>query len=75
MATKKSGGRQPDYDVAYLNKTTSQKGRIGAAWSNPDKTISILLNPCVVVQSGPDTVLTLFPKKSGGSRTTEEAPF
>lgn len=80
MATKskttKSGGRQPDYDLSFLNKDTGQKGRIGAAWSNPDGSISLTLNPMVTVPSDQNLVLKLFKR---GSRSpvdsTEPTPF
>lgn len=75
MAKKQSnsGVRQPDYDLAVLNRETEQKGRVGAAWLNPDGSISIRLNPMVVLDSRPELVITLFKrqphptKKSAGS--------
>lgn len=74
MATKpktpKSGGKQPDYDLCFIHKNTGQKGRVGAAWSNPDGSIRVTLNPLVVIPSDPGIVLTLFKR---GSRSTVES--
>lgn len=59
MATK---GRKPDYDVSALNKDNERKGKIGAAWANPDGTISIVLNTFIVLDTGRDNLLiTMFP--------------
>lgn len=52
----------PHWDVSYLNKTTERKGRIGAAWNNDDGTISVVLNPLVVIDAKEDILITLFPK-------------
>lgn len=57
-----STGRKPDYNLGALDKTTDMKGKIGAAWVNPNGTVSIRLNPWVVLDgSNPELVLTLFP--------------
>lgn len=56
--------RKPDFDLCYLNKTSEERARIGAAWMNENGSIRIVINPLVVIPPGSDTVLTLFPKKS-----------
>lgn len=57
--------RKPDFRVAALNKTTDHKGNVGGAWSNPDGSISVVLNSFIVLrQSGNNELLiTLFPEK------------
>lgn len=78
MATKSkartAGGRQPDYDLAFIHKVTNQKGRLGAAWSNPDGSIRIVLNPMVVIPADADVVLTLFKRSGAGSGRAHPAP-
>ena len=58
MAT---GSKKPDMRLKFLNKTTSEKGDLGAAWKNDDGTINIRLNAKVVLTQEPDEILTLFP--------------
>jgi len=46
-----------------MNKATGEKSRnTGAAWVNADGSISIDIEPFVVLQGGKDLVLTLFPE-------------
>ena len=54
--------RKPDYKFKVLNKSTELKGEIGAAWKNTDGSISVVLNPCVVLNANDDLVLNLFPQ-------------
>lgn len=53
-------GRAPDYQFHFLNKSTREKGKIGAAWNNDDGSIRIRLDPLIVLTSNTDLVLTLF---------------
>ena len=53
-------GRKPDYRLHALNKGTDEKNRIGGAWENEDGSISIRLDAFIVLQAGPELVLTLF---------------
>lgn len=55
--------RKPDYDVGALNKRTDIKGKVGAAWINDNGTITIILDPFVVLTGGSEMVITLFPSK------------
>lgn len=57
--------RTPEWNVAILNKATEERGRVGVAWNNEDGSIGIVLNPCVVLRSSPDLVITLFPREKG----------
>ena len=59
--------RAPDYYLKTLHKKTGRKGRIGAAWDNVSGSISIVLDPFVVIdwQHRDDVVLTLFPNDRG----------
>jgi len=55
--------RKPDYRLKALNKVTGEKSRnVGAAWVNKDGSISIDIEPFVVLQGGNALVLTLFPE-------------
>jgi hypothetical protein len=52
-------GRKPDYQLSAMQGDL--KGKVGAAWVNADGSISIDLNPFVVLQDGPLKLhLTLF---------------
>ena len=53
----------PQYRLLALNKKTEQRGKVGAGWRNEDGSISIRVNPWVVIDSNPDVILTLFPVK------------
>lgn len=53
--------KKPNYRLKFLNKRTEAHGEIGAAWLNEDQSLSIVLNPLVVLPQSPDLVLTLFP--------------
>lgn len=61
--------RKPDFDVGCLDKVADIKGNVGGAWANKDGTISIVLNPFVVITGGKDRLLTLFPRE-----TNDEIP-
>lgn len=54
-------GRQPDYQLHAMNKSTDEKARVGAAWTEDDGRISIKLNSFTQLSAGPDLVLSLFP--------------
>lgn len=72
---KKKSGKKPTYDVSILNKVTGQKGKVGAAWFNDNGRISIKLNPCVVLASDPNLVITLFPIDwDSDKRTGDKVP-
>lgn len=56
--------RKPDYRLAAMNKATDEKNHdVGAAWANPDGSISVTLRPFVTLCSDKNLVLTLFPPK------------
>lgn len=54
---------QPNYNLAYLNKKTDERGKVGVGWANPNGSITVKLNPCVVLSAVDlrECVLTLFP--------------
>ena len=55
---------KPDYIIGALDKARDlRQSRVGAAWINPDGTISITLDPFVHLQGGPELALRLFPNK------------
>ena len=57
--------RTPEYRVAALHKPSDSKANVGAAWVNPDGSISVVLNSFVVLNGGSDLLITLFPAKKG----------
>lgn len=72
-----AGGRQPDYRLAALNKSTDEKSNVGAAWENDNGSISIRLDSFVVLKGSKDLVLTLFKSDSRprGQRLQEDTPM
>lgn len=65
-------GRKPDYWVKAMDKRTpgkSSSSKVGAAWKNPDGSVSVDLNPFVTLEtvsrSPEDLVITLFPIERG----------
>lgn len=57
----------PTHVLKAFDKTNEARTEVGAGWLNPNGTISITLNPCVVLTRHPNIVYTLFPntKKKG----------
>lgn len=53
--------RKPDFWVKAMNKATNEKRKVGAAWRNPDGSISVDIDAFTVLASSPDLVITLFP--------------
>lgn len=77
-------GRKPDYKVSALNKDTEEKGPVGVAWINEDKSISIKLNSFVKLEG--NLLITLWvnddvykkkqkPKESNTEVTIDAVPF
>jgi len=70
-------GRKPDYRLKAMDKRTGEKTALGcgAAWWNEDGSISIDIDPFIVLHGGADLVLTLFPleKITPLNRLTEKA--
>ena len=52
---------KPTHRLKVLNKATGKKGIVGAGWQNPDKSITIVLDPFVALKPSPEWVFTLFP--------------
>lgn len=59
--------RKPDFWVKAMNKATSEKRKIGAAWFNPDTSISIALDAFTVLTASPDLIITLFAIERGAN--------
>jgi hypothetical protein len=51
-------GRQPDYNVAAMDKASNAKANVGAAWLNEDGSISIVLNNFVTLTQTGELDLT-----------------
>lgn len=64
---------KPTHAFKALDKTTLHRTLLGAGWLNKDGSISISLNPCVVITPDPNIVLTLFPKYEENETTTTPA--
>lgn len=61
--------RLPDYRLKLLNKKTSAKNEnAGAGWVNEDGSITLVLNPCVVLESNSDLLYTLFLAKDNPTK-------
>lgn len=56
-----SGGRSPDWELKYFNKETQVSAQVGVAWSNDNGSLTLKLNPCVVLSQSKEAVFTLFP--------------
>jgi hypothetical protein len=54
--------RKPDYILKFRNEKSGNKGRIGAAWLNPNGNISIILAPKVCIRQDDLDRITLFLK-------------
>ena len=75
-------GKKPTYRLS-IKKREPEKGQgvIGAGWLDEDGTISIVLNPCVVLTSESNVTIKLFPsnKPWGGGPSApasgEDPPF
>lgn len=68
-----SGGRQPDFTLNALNKATAEKWKVGAGWKNADGSLSVKLNPFVVLTASTDLVLTMFPVNARDKAEYERA--
>jgi len=53
--------RSPDYNVTALDKDSDERARIGAAWNNPDGSISIRLNHFITLRSTSSLLIALWP--------------
>lgn len=61
MATGKSKSRTPDFHLHAMNTETNQRsGKIGAAWTNTDGTISLRLDEGVVIKQQKGVIFSLF---------------
>lgn len=65
--------RQPDYRLWAIAEDESSKGTCGAGWLNDDGSVSIKLNPCVVLEQSRGMTIKLYPvDRQPGSRKKEE---
>lgn len=69
--------RRPDYSLAAMNKETGERNnKIGAAWKNSDGSLTIRIDPFVVLQGSSVLTLRLFPINADPhDDPTEEIPF
>lgn len=60
----KTKAKKPDYIVKAMISQNGKdmKGKVGAAWINPDRSISVDLNPFVKLEANCDLHITLFPE-------------
>lgn len=57
-----SVGRKPDFRLKAKSKSLNRQLEVGAAWKNPNGSITIQLESFVVLQNpSGDLLLTLFP--------------
>ena len=53
--------RKPTYRLKILNKETNTRcNDAGAAWANKDGSISLVINPGIVLAEDNDLIYTLF---------------
>jgi hypothetical protein len=55
-------GRKPTHRFKALNKDTGETATLGAAWLNDDGTLTVKMDPFIVLTNAPGHVLTLFPE-------------
>lgn len=60
---KKKTGKLPTHRLGVIDTRTDKRSIVGAGWKNDDGSISIVLNPCIVISSGPHYILRLFPER------------
>lgn len=70
--TQKPKGRKPDWTIRTLNKTTEERGTIGAAWTNQDGSISIQLNSHVIIRQNKDEIITMFPERNWQNKEDQQ---
>lgn len=67
-----TGGRLPDYNVtARIVGKVEIKGPIGAGWKNPDGSISVRLNPFIVVDH--QAMIRLWPASAKPETKAQQA--
>ena len=55
--------RTPDFVLKGLNTQTNERtGKLGAAWTNEDGTVSIRFDSFIILEQRPGWIFTLFPK-------------
>lgn len=52
----------PTHVLKVLNKKTDARSVCGVGWLNKDGSISIQLNPCIIMKQESNLVFTLFTK-------------
>lgn len=52
---------KPTHNLKALNKKTNARTNCGVGWLNEDGSITIVLNPYIVMQPDKDIVINLFP--------------
>lgn len=51
---------KPTHILKVLEKTTDHRTEVGVAWQNKDGSLTISLNPCIVLAPNQNHVITLF---------------
>ena len=65
----------PDYRIGVLNKDTEERAsNVGAGWLNADGSISVVINPYVVLPTGKQYVITMFPEKPKRATASTKTP-
>lgn len=60
-----SKSRKPNYRLKTFDTKSEKNGRIGAGWLNDNGSISIVLDPAVVLGIQPNVAITLWPIEEG----------
>lgn len=52
----------PDFRLKIMNKKRNTQNKdAGAGWVNPNGSVSIVINPGVILNDNPEHIITLFP--------------
>jgi hypothetical protein len=55
-----AGGRKPDFKLRIKQRDGDYSTTAGVGWENRDGSISIMLNPCVVLSHADNVFIGLF---------------
>lgn len=65
---------QPTHDLCVKEREGDGRGKIGAAWLWADGSVTIKLNPCVILQSTDNVTIKLFPRGGYKKRSANAEP-
>lgn len=60
--------KRPDFILKAVNKNTEKRTRVGAAWVNPNRSISVKIDPFVVLQETDGFHFMLYPQDEANDK-------